>query len=198
MTTIHLVRHAAVENPHHVWYGRLSGFPLSPRGRVQAAALGAHFLTHDIAAVFSSPLDRAAETAEAIAREHQLPVKHDGRLLETETRLEGRRGHVRLFLNPATLAMFSNPFRPSWAEPYDLVAARMQQFTDTAVDRFRGRNVVAVSHATPINLLHLRLHGRRRPPWSSTERCRRASVTSLAFVDDEFCGCSYVELPPSP
>src|SRR5262249_58111696 len=37
MTRVYLVRHADVENPRHILYGHLPGFPLSEHGRAQAA-----------------------------------------------------------------------------------------------------------------------------------------------------------------
>src|SRR6202011_3052125 len=73
-TVIHLVRHAEVENPDNIWYGHLEGFPLSAVGRQTAEALGEFFASHPLAAIYASPLERAQETAGAIARARGLEV----------------------------------------------------------------------------------------------------------------------------
>src|SRR5437016_13060213 len=74
MTRVYLIRHADVENPHRVLYGHLPGFPLSARGRAQAAELGRRLRDAGIKRILHSPLDRAAETARIIAAELGEPV----------------------------------------------------------------------------------------------------------------------------
>lgn len=57
--------------------GRLQGhsdFPLTPRGLEQARRLAARLSDVPIAAVYTSPLARAAQTAAAVAEPHGLPV----------------------------------------------------------------------------------------------------------------------------
>ena len=65
--SIHLVRHGEVDNPRRLIYADLPGFGLSERGRAQAAAAAEHLADLGATAVFASPLDRAQETASAIA-----------------------------------------------------------------------------------------------------------------------------------
>ncbi|MGH2701497.1 MAG: histidine phosphatase family protein, partial [Actinomycetota bacterium] len=72
--TVHLVRHGEVENPKGVIYGRLPGYNLSERGQRQAEAAGRHLRDADVRAVWASPLERAQETAEAIAVHHGVEV----------------------------------------------------------------------------------------------------------------------------
>ena len=63
-TTIHLMRHGEVHNPEGILYGRLPGYHLSELG-LQMAVQVADVLSasgHDIAAVITSPLERARET----------------------------------------------------------------------------------------------------------------------------------------
>lgn len=70
MTTLLLIRHAMND-----WVsGRLAGWTpgvhLNEEGRKQAQALGERLATLPIAALYSSPLERAIETAQAIAAPH--------------------------------------------------------------------------------------------------------------------------------
>lgn len=60
---IYVARHGHVENPGNVLYGNLPGFRLSSLGRTQAQALGRRLARVRLAAVYSSPLERAVETA---------------------------------------------------------------------------------------------------------------------------------------
>ena len=66
-TTFHLVRHAAHDRVGSVLCGRMPGVSLGDAGREQARRLSGRFATEAVAAVHSSPLERARETAEPIA-----------------------------------------------------------------------------------------------------------------------------------
>jgi broad specificity phosphatase PhoE len=64
-----LIRHGqSTANASGVWQGQLD-FPLSEEGRRQAAAAGQALKGTRISGVYSSPLTRAFETAEIVARE---------------------------------------------------------------------------------------------------------------------------------
>lgn len=191
MTLIHLVRHAEVHNPDRVWYGRLPGFLLSERGLRQAEALREYFRDHDLAAVYSSPLDRAVQTAEPIARAHGLQVKIEPDIIESETRLQGKPGNLRLFRNPMNLRFFLNPLMPSWGESFQNTRARMIQAIDRMRKHHPDKEVVAVSHMTPIQVARLELEGDPRPPWRAGPPCERASVTTLEFDGDRFVSAHY-------
>ncbi len=66
MVRLLLVRHGqTVWNVDAVYRGR-SDVPLSPHGRVQAECLGRRLAREEITAIYTSPLVRASETAEAI------------------------------------------------------------------------------------------------------------------------------------
>lgn len=76
------IRHGEVHNPEHVVYARLPGYRLSKRGRDEARRLGNLLAEADVREVWASPLERAVETAEALATPHGLDVRTDERLLE--------------------------------------------------------------------------------------------------------------------
>lgn len=85
MATILLTRHGQNE---YVKQGRLAGrlprVHLNQQGREQAKKLGEVLATMPIKAIYSSPLERAVETAEPIAAKHDLSViKREG-LLEMD------------------------------------------------------------------------------------------------------------------
>lgn len=74
-TRVLLVRHAVNDYVRqHRIAGWTPGVHLNPQGRAQAAALGSRLGKEKLAAIYSSPLERTTETAEAIAAHHGLVV----------------------------------------------------------------------------------------------------------------------------
>jgi broad specificity phosphatase PhoE len=76
----------------------------------------------DITVVRSSPLERARQTAQPLADVFGLEPGVDERLIESENVFEGTTGGWR---DPGNWRYLTNPFRPSWGEPYRQVAERM-------------------------------------------------------------------------
>jgi len=90
-TIVHLLRHGEVHNPEKVLYGRLPGYFLSDLGK-EMADRAAEVLKHrDVAAVISSPLERAAQTATPIAAAHGLEIATDPNLIEAANIFQGQR-----------------------------------------------------------------------------------------------------------
>jgi len=73
-TVLWLVRHGITDAVGNWLSGRLAGVPLNREGTEQAARLGSFFASQALAAVYSSPLERALDTAAAISRPHGLTV----------------------------------------------------------------------------------------------------------------------------
>ncbi len=193
-TLIHLVRHAEVENPSNIWYGRLEGFVLSERGVRQSEALAEYFAGRAVEAIYSSPLTRALQTASPICSRLGLELQVDPDLIESEAKLQGWPGDVRLLLNPLNARYFLNPLRPSWGESYKSIRARM----GLAITRMRaahtGGEAVGVSHMTPVLVARLWLEGDRRPAWRAKVPCEKASITTLVFEDSRYVSTEYLPI----
>src|SRR5436190_3083868 len=72
---ISLVRHAeSAANVERLMSHRVIDYSLTDLGREQADALGRWFLDRALARVYTSPLRRARETAEYIARATGAPI----------------------------------------------------------------------------------------------------------------------------
>lgn len=194
-TTVHLVRHGEVYNPTKVLYGRLPGFRLSAQGLEQAQVTARFLAGRDIVAVISSPLERAQQTAAAIAAAQQLEVDIDPRLIESSNYFEG--GVVEpgpgILRHPEHWFALRNPFRPSWGEPFKDVAARMTAAVNDARVQAPGREVVLVSHQLPVFVTRRQAEGRKL--WHRPDRRQTAlaSVTSLVYDDDRLAYVRYVE-----
>jgi broad specificity phosphatase PhoE len=75
LTKFILVRHGETEwNKIRRIQGSASDTPLSENGLRQAKGLGLRLKVENIDAIYSSPLQRAMQTAEAIAKHHNLKV----------------------------------------------------------------------------------------------------------------------------
>lgn len=184
-TTLHLVRHGEVENPKGVIYGRLPGYHLSERGKRQAEQSAERLRDADVGLIRASPLERAQETAAVIAAPHDLEVETDDRLLESDTTLEGlSRDLLHFFRSPKQWWHFRNPLKPSWGESFGNIRTRMLEAINDARGKAGGRDLVIVSHQTPVLVARLTLTRRRTPPWLGLTPCETGSVTTLELEDD--------------
>jgi len=82
VTTVLLVRHGLTALTGPVLAGRTPGVDLDERGRTQAAAVAQRLAGVAVQAIVSSPLERCVQTAEFIAKERDLTVETDARLIE--------------------------------------------------------------------------------------------------------------------
>jgi probable phosphoglycerate mutase len=72
--TVLLIRHAAHGHLGSILSGRMAGIALSPQGREQARQLSSFLAVAPLAEVHTSPVQRARETAEAIAHPVAPPL----------------------------------------------------------------------------------------------------------------------------
>ncbi len=146
--TIHLVRHAAHGLLGRVLTGRMAGVPLSIEGMAQAGALAARFSGMEIAAVLSSPMQRARETAEPIAGALGLGVTVEAGLDEIDFGAWTGRTFAALDGQPAWHAW--NRHRGSAGCPGGETMLAAQSRAVSAVLRagesYAGQHVVMVSH----------------------------------------------------
>lgn len=82
MTTLVLIRHGLTRMTGPVLAGWTPGIDLDERGRDQAAAVAARLREVPLAAIVSSPLERCAQTAAAIATGRETEVSIDDRVAE--------------------------------------------------------------------------------------------------------------------
>jgi broad specificity phosphatase PhoE len=195
VTVVHLLRHGEVHNPAGVLYGRLPGYHLSEVGIKMAERLADVLADRDIAAVWSSPLERAKETAQPIADHFGLPVGVDERLTEAANSFEGLtfgvgNGSLR---RPRHWWHLRNPLRPSWGEPYSVLAGRMLAVMREARDVVTGREIICVSHQLPIWTVRSFVEGRRLWHHPRERQCALASLTSFRYEGHEIRSVTYAE-----
>ncbi|MBK9738202.1 MAG: histidine phosphatase family protein [Actinobacteria bacterium] len=194
-TVVHLLRHGEVFNPEGVLYGRLPGYYLSDLGEQMAVRAADALAGHDVTLVVSSPMERAQQTATPMAQRHEVPIEIDPNLIEADNVFEGQRVSVGdgVLKQPRAWRHLWNPFRPSWGEPYDEVAARMHLAIDSARDRARGHEAVLISHQLPIWIARLKAEERRLWHDPRSRQCSLASLTSLTYDGDTLSAITYTE-----
>lgn len=194
-TTVHLLRHGEVYNPEKILYGRLPGYKLSERGEQQAAMVADAVADEDITVVLASPLLRAQQTATPIAARHGLDILTEDRLIEAGNEFEGRRFGVGdgALRHPRQWWLLRNPFRPSWGEPYQEIAARMRASVDRARTLAAGHTALCVSHQLPIWTVRRNLEGLRMWHDPRQRQCGLASLTTLEFDGDTLVTIRYSE-----
>jgi probable phosphoglycerate mutase len=155
VTYLLLVRHGVTPTTGKVLPGRAPGLSLSDAGRAEAAEVGRRVGgLGKVRALYSSPMERALETAEQIVPFVGLPVEIEPDLIECDAgvwtgvglrALRNRRDWKRLLANPSG-------FRFPGGESFIELQARVLAAAERLVARHRGGVVVAVSHADPIKV----------------------------------------------
>ena len=153
-TTVLLVRHGATDTTGIILPGRAPGLHLSERGVAQAEhvaeRLGA--LTRKPVALYTSPLERARETAAPIARALRLRPHIERGLLECDFGLWTGRKLNLLAKKPEWRAVQHAPstFRFPEGESFTEMQLRVWTTLERIAAKHRNRTVVVVSHADPI------------------------------------------------
>jgi broad specificity phosphatase PhoE len=140
--------------------GRIQGHSqseLTDTGRKQAEATSDRLAAERIDAIYSSDLDRAMDTARAIARPHGLSVHADARLREAAYgEWEGRTMDELRMLYPETVTQWlTEPVAvaPTGGESLEQVASRVESLLEELRDRPAEEQIVVVGHGGSIRAL---------------------------------------------
>ena len=195
-TQIHFIRHGHVHNPQDIYYGRLPGFSLSEEGRRQAQATANALRDKALAAIFSSPLIRATETAEAILALHSsLTLQVSDLLKEVYSPFDGR---SRDEMRARKWDVYTGT-KPPYEQPVD-VLARAQRFMAEVRQQHAGRQIVAVTHGDFISFATLWAKDMPVVPEQKQELYQEylapGSITTFTFsstAQDETPGVEYIK-----
>ncbi len=157
MTTLILIRHGQTDwNIQERWQGQ-ADVPLNATGIRQASEIARSLSGVNIDAIYASDLQRAQQTAQAVARMKGLPIRTDSRLREIHqgewqglhiSEIEAR--YVREFQsrreNPLEVA-------PPGGETAFQVKERVVKALDEIIARHPGETVAVVSHGFAIAMM---------------------------------------------
>lgn len=158
MLRLYLVRHGETD-----WNvdGRLQGLSdieLNARGEAQAQRLATRLAEEgEFAAIYSSPLRRAARTAEFIGKTLDLPVLADARLMERSLgQLEGlTMSQIRDRFPEVHRAWHEGGVRPHVPdeESREDFVTRAREFISQVRTKHPEGNVIVVTHGGTLNML---------------------------------------------
>jgi probable phosphoglycerate mutase len=136
--------------------GRLPGINLNEKGQKQAQALGEALKDVPMKAVYSSPLERAMQTAQPIAESHRLAIIQDADLMDTHVgRWEGKSLKMLRLTNLWKIVQGApSRFRFPDGESFLEAQARYVDALERIARRHnKPRDIIAVVfHADPIKL----------------------------------------------
>lgn len=185
-TLLLLVRHGVTPTTGKVLPGRAPGLHLSDGGRAQAERVAERLADVAVEAVYSSPLERARETAEPTAVRAGLDVKHDDGLLEcdfgdwTGAALADVAGLPEWKTVQHSPSTFRFPNGESFTEMQDRIVGSLEALRTAHA----GGVVVCFSHADPIKAAVAHALG---TPLDLFQRIviSPGSVSAISFVEGQ-------------
>ncbi len=157
MTLLLLIRHG--ENDYvktGKMAGRIPGVHLNEKGQKQAQALGDALKDVPIKAIYSSPLERAMETASPIAESHKISITQEPELMDTHVGKWQGKSLAVLRLTKAWKVVQNSPsrFRFPEGESFLECQIRIVNVLERVIQKHnKPQDIVAVVfHADPIKL----------------------------------------------
>lgn len=136
--------------------GRLPGVHLNEKGQKQAQALGEALKDVPIKAIYSSPLERAVETAKPIANARKLEVQIEADLLESDIgKWQGKSYKVLRLIKVWNIVEHApSRFRFPEGESFPEMQTRVVSALERIIQKHKRPNeiVAVVFHADPIKL----------------------------------------------
>ena len=158
MGSIIFLRHGqAINNTERILAGRTPGVPLTEKGLDQAKKAAKFLEDMNISAIYSSPIERAKNTAEIVGEHNSVDVKIDERLIELDMgkftgmpyeQIFSSHGNVFMKFYRGELEIAHNG-----VETFADVKKRVLGIVDHVIDNHPNENVVLVTHMDPIKAM---------------------------------------------
>lgn len=187
MTTVYLIRHAqASGNLERIFQGRYDG-TITPLGKKQLDGLAEHCRDLGLEAIYSSPLSRAYETAQAVNRYYNLPIVTEEGLLEINGGdWEGKKWQSFPVDYPEQNRNwyeapwdFAAPGGETMKEVYD----RMRDTLLHIVSQERGKTIAVVSHGCALANLITFCQDKPVTELNWENLCDNTAISKVVFDD---------------
>jgi probable phosphoglycerate mutase len=156
--SIIFLRHGqAKNNTERILAGRTPGIPLTEKGIDQAEKAAKFLEDMNISAIYSSPIQRAKNTAEIVGKHNSIEVKIDERLIELDMgkftgvpydEIFSSHGNVFMKFYKGELEIAHNG-----VETFADVKKRVLGIVDHVIENHPDENVVLVTHMDPIKAM---------------------------------------------
>ena len=152
------LRHGQAENnTKKILAGRSPGVDLTQVGIQQAEQSGKMLESLNISAIYSSPIDRALQTAEIVGKHCDLEITNDDRLIELDMGKFTKMPYDQIFAKHGNVFLKfyegSNEVSENGVETFANVQKRVFDMVDFVVNKHKNQNVVLVTHMDPIKAM---------------------------------------------
>ena len=158
MGSIIFLRHGqAKNNTERILAGRTPGVPLTEEG-VDQSEKAAKFLEEmNISTIYSSPIERAKNTAEIVGKHNSIDVRIDDRLIELDMGKFTGKPYDEIFSSHGNVFMKfyrgELEIAHNGVETFEEVKKRILDMVDHVIDNHPDENVVLVTHMDPIKAM---------------------------------------------
>jgi probable phosphoglycerate mutase len=181
------VRHGATEYSRDRRFAGSRDVPLTTDGRLQADAVAQALAGVRVAAIYSSPLERARVCADLIAKPHRLEprVEPDAREMDFGAWEGLRRDELAQRFPREAEAWRLTPHlvTPPGGESLGAVAARVRAMLERLIAAHAGETAILVTHAVVVRLIVLAALGLGPERLWSVD-ASPAGITEIEYVGD--------------
>ncbi len=158
MGSIIFLRHGqAKNNTERILAGRTPGVPLTEEGVDQSEKAAKFLEDMNISAIYSSPIERAKNTAEIVGKHNSIDIRIDERLIELDMGKFTGMPYDKIFSSHGNVFMkFYNgelEIAHNGVETFVEVKKRIQEMVDHVIENHPDENVVLVTHMDPIKAM---------------------------------------------
>ena len=152
------LRHGQAENnTKKILAGRTPGINLTENGKKQAEQAGEMIKSLNVSAIYSSPIDRAMQTAEIVGKHCGVKPISDDRLIELDMGKFTGVPYDEIFTSHGNVFMkFYNgelEIAHNGVETFADVKKRVSSIVDEVIKKHPDENVVLVTHMDPIKAM---------------------------------------------
>ncbi|MDE1766214.1 MAG: histidine phosphatase family protein [Thaumarchaeota archaeon] len=149
------LRHGqARNNVERILAGRASGYPLTDLGIMQAEKIADFLKPFGISKIYSSPVERAEQTAGIVAKKMDLDYKVDERLTEIDMGLLSGMQFDQMFAKYGNIFLRFYEGHPiieeNKIETFASIKKRVLDLVEHCSKKYDGENILFVTHMDPI------------------------------------------------
>jgi probable phosphomutase (TIGR03848 family) len=155
MPLLILARHGETDVIGKRLTGRISGIHLNARGREQAKAISDKLDKRRIGAIFSSPLERALETARPLSESSGIPISPHSGLIETNYGAWQGRPYKQLEKLKLWKTIHTTPSQVTFPAGESFIAAQQRivaSLEEIASGMGKDDTAICFSHCDPIRM----------------------------------------------
>jgi len=152
------LRHGQAENnTKKILAGRSPGVNLTETGIQQAEYAGRMLKSLNVSAIYSSPIDRAIQTANIVGNHCDLEHVSDDRLIELDMGKFTKMPYDQIFAKHGNVFLKfyegNKEVSENGVETFVQVQKRIFEMVDFVINKHKNENVVLVTHMDPIKAM---------------------------------------------